>query len=109
MQTHQQLVSKRYVKTALLQKRCYFSERTVELVLTLDECDGLTWIGISGRKLEPLTPKSVQVLEFKAVPLLPGMRSLSGIKLLDTFLKRTYVYDDIAQVFVVIDRDGTKA
>lgn len=85
-----------------------FSERTVELVLTLDNCEGMTWIGISGRKLESLTPHSVQILNFTIVPILPGLKSISGIRLLDTFLKRTYPYDNLGHVFVVVNEDDNK-
>jgi hypothetical protein len=78
-------------------------ERSVELMLYLENSDGLAWCGISGRKLEVLLPHSTCVLEFKAIPLVPGLRTLSGIKLVDTFLKRTYSFDDLGQVFVIIN------
>lgn len=80
-----------------------FSERTVELMLYFENLKGIAWCGISGKKLEPLAPKSKKTLEFKAVPLLPGLTNIAGIKLLDTFLKRTYTYDALGQVFVIID------
>ncbi|XP_045461336.1 trafficking protein particle complex subunit 13 [Harmonia axyridis] len=79
-------------------------ERTVELMLYFENLKGIAWCGISGKKLEPLAPKSKKTLEFKAVPLIPGLTNISGIKLLDTFLKRTYSYDELGQIFVVIDK-----
>ncbi|KAF5275182.1 hypothetical protein FQR65_LT04214 [Abscondita terminalis] len=79
-------------------------ERTVELVLSLEAIEGISWCGISGIKLEPLPSRGFQEIELKAIPLVPGLRSISGIQLLDTFLKRTYSYDDIGQVFVVNDK-----
>lgn len=79
------------------------SERTIDLVLFLEDREGMTWCGISGKKLEPLTPRASQELEFKAIPLLPGLRLVSGIKLLDTFLKRTYPYEELGQVFVIVN------
>lgn len=82
-------------------------ERTVELVLSLEAMEGITWFGISGNKLEALPPRGVQEIELKAIPILPGLRSISGIRLLDTFLKRTYSYDDLAQVFVVVNNGKT--
>ena len=48
-------------------------------------------------------PHSVQEIDFKAIPLLPGLRSIAGVRLTDTILKRTYSYDDLGQVFVIID------
>ncbi|KAL3285741.1 hypothetical protein HHI36_000268 [Cryptolaemus montrouzieri] len=78
-------------------------ERTVDLMLSFENVEGIAWCGISGRKLDPLPPHTTRILEFKAIPLIPGLNSLSGIKLLDTFLKRTYTYDDLGQIFVVID------
>ncbi|EFA07324.1 trafficking protein particle complex subunit 13 [Tribolium castaneum] len=84
-------------------------ERSVELMMYLDNSDGLAWCGISGRKLEVLPPHSTRVLEFKAIPLIPGLRTLSGIKLVDTFLKRTYNYDDLGQVFVIVNDNVGKS
>ncbi|RZC40656.1 trafficking protein particle complex subunit 13 [Asbolus verrucosus] len=78
-------------------------ERTVELMLYLENSDGFAWCGISGRKLELLLPHSTNILEFKAIPLIPGLRTVSGIKLIDTFLKRTYTYDELGQVFVIVN------
>lgn len=79
-------------------------------MLYLENSNGITWCGISGRKLEPLLPHSMNILEFKAIPLVPGLQNLSGIKLIDTFLKRTYTYDELGQVFVIIkDNDVGKS
>ncbi|KAJ8984186.1 hypothetical protein NQ317_011095 [Molorchus minor] len=78
-------------------------ERTVELVVYLENVEGLAWCDISGRKLEPLPPLSNRIVEFKCIPLIPGLRTISGIKLLDTFLKRTYTYDELGQVFVILN------
>uniref|UniRef100_A0A6P7H2G6 Trafficking protein particle complex subunit 13-like n=1 Tax=Diabrotica virgifera virgifera TaxID=50390 RepID=A0A6P7H2G6_DIAVI len=80
-------------------------ERTVELIIYLENVEGIGWCDISGRQLEPLLPHSHTVLEFRCIPLLPGLRTLSGIKLLDTFLKRTYTYDELGQIFVVADHN----
>lgn len=79
------------------------SERTIDLVLFLEDREGMTWCGISGKQLEPLAPRASQELEFKAIPLLPGLRLVSGVKLLDTFLKRTYPYEELGQVFVIVN------
>ncbi|CAH1110497.1 unnamed protein product [Psylliodes chrysocephalus] len=78
-------------------------ERTVELMIYLENVEGIAWCDISGRKLEPLLPMSHTILEFRCIPLLPGLRTISGIKLLDTFLKRTYTYDELGQIFVIVE------
>ncbi|KAG5899832.1 hypothetical protein JTB14_012303 [Gonioctena quinquepunctata] len=83
-------------------------ERTVELMIYLENVEGIAWCDISGRKLEPLPPLSHKILEFKCIPLIPGLRTISGIKLLDTFLKRTYTYDELGQIFVMIDNIFSK-
>lgn len=71
----------------------------------LENVEGIAWCGISGRKLEPLPPQSHKIIEFNCIPLIPGLRSISGIKLLDTFLKRTYTYDELGRVFVILNND----
>lgn len=72
-------------------------------MLSFDDCEGVNWCEISGRKLESLPPHSTSVYEFQAVPIAPGLRFISGIRLLDTLLKRTYSYDELGQIFVVIN------
>lgn len=72
-------------------------------MIYLENVEGIAWCDISGRKLEPLLPMSHTILEFRCIPLLPGLRTISGIKLLDTFLKRTYTYDELGQIFVIVE------
>lgn len=68
--------------------------------------DGLSWLGVSGRKLESLAPHEIRDMAFSAVPYKLGLRTISGIKLLDTFLKKTYSFDDLGQVFVTVKKDS---
>ncbi|CAH1953793.1 unnamed protein product [Acanthoscelides obtectus] len=75
------------------------SERAVDLLIYLENVEGLAWCDISGRKLDTLQPLSHRILEFKCIPLIPGLRTISGIKLLDPFLKRTYTYDELGQTY----------
>ncbi|CAG9813715.1 unnamed protein product [Phaedon cochleariae] len=84
-------------------------ERTVELMIYLENVEGIAWCDISGRKLEPLPPMTQKTLEFKCIPLIPGLRTISGVKLLDTFLKRTYTYDELGQIFVVLNDENCKS
>lgn len=81
---------------------CY-RDRSVDFIIYLENTEGIAWCGISGRKLDPLAPHSSQILEFNCIPLVPGLRTISGIKLLDTFLKKTYTYDELGQIFVIVD------
>lgn len=77
-------------------------ERKMDLILTLDRkcCVGLCWVGISGRSLGKLEPDAFLDVELELVPILTGLQTISGVRLTDTFLKRTYDYDELAQVFV---------
>ncbi|XP_050295166.1 trafficking protein particle complex subunit 13 [Anthonomus grandis grandis] len=83
-------------------------ERTVDFMLHLENTENIAWCDISGIKLDPLPPHSCKILEFKCIPLVPGLRTISGIKLVDTFLKRTYPYDELGQVFVFVDQRGSR-
>lgn len=76
-------------------------ERNVELTLSLENADGLSWIGMSGKKLESLPPRQHQFIEFKAVPVKTGLIYVSGIKLSDTFLKMAYNFDQLDRKSVV--------
>merc|ERR1719431_856323 len=61
----------------------------------------LVWTGVSNRHIGKLAPKSSLGLELSLIPRVPGLHSISGLRILDTFLKRTYEHDDIAQVLVI--------
>ncbi|XP_043545591.1 trafficking protein particle complex subunit 13 isoform X3 [Chiloscyllium plagiosum] len=77
------------------------SERTMDLVLEMCNTNAIHWCGISGRQLGKLSPNSSLHLALKLLASMQGLQSISGLRLMDTFLKRTYEYDDIAQVCVV--------
>lgn len=70
--------------------------------------DGISWIGVSGRKLDSLAPHEVRDIVLSVVPYKLGLKTISGIKLLDTFLKRTYSFDDLGQVFVSVNNYSNK-
>lgn len=78
-------------------------ERSMDLVLALEQMpsSGLVWSGVSGRQLGTLEPGASIHLPLCMVPLASGLQNISGIRLTDVFLKRTYDYDDLAQVFVI--------
>ncbi|MGH0162247.1 UNVERIFIED_CONTAM: hypothetical protein FKN15_047682 [Acipenser sinensis] len=77
------------------------SERTMDLVLEMCNTNSIHWCGISGRQLGKLNPSSSLYITLKLLSSVQGLQSISGLRLTDTFLKRTYEYDDIAQVCVV--------
>ncbi|KAI9557246.1 hypothetical protein GHT06_017069 [Daphnia sinensis] len=79
------------------------SERPVELSLVLDIRlkPAILWTGISNRPLERIDPNHSVEICLQLVPVIPGLQSLSGLKLVDLLLKRTYDYPDIAQLLVL--------
>uniref|UniRef100_A0AAQ5ZSU3 Trafficking protein particle complex subunit 13 n=1 Tax=Amphiprion ocellaris TaxID=80972 RepID=A0AAQ5ZSU3_AMPOC len=77
------------------------SERTMDLVLEMCNTRSIHWCGISGRQLGKLSPGGFLSLPLTVLSSVQGLQSISGLRLTDTFLKRTYEYDDIAQVCVV--------
>ncbi|VDM26929.1 unnamed protein product [Toxocara canis] len=78
------------------------SDRSLDLVLTLDGSlqPALVLCSTSGVQLGQLPPNSTVDFTLELLPVIPGLQSISGIRVNDTFLKRTYEHDDIAQVFV---------
>ena len=48
-----------------------------------------------------LAPKTSLSLELTLIPRVPGLHAISGLRIVDTFLKRTYEHDEIAQVLVI--------
>ncbi|ROL48553.1 Trafficking protein particle complex subunit 13 [Anabarilius grahami] len=77
------------------------SERTMDLVLEMCNTRSVHWCGVSGRQLGKLSPSASLSIPLKLLSSFQGLQSISGLRLTDTFLKRTYEYDDIAQVCVV--------
>uniref|UniRef100_A0A4W4FES3 Trafficking protein particle complex subunit 13 n=1 Tax=Electrophorus electricus TaxID=8005 RepID=A0A4W4FES3_ELEEL len=87
------------------------SERTMDLVLEMCNTRSVHWCGVSGRQLGKLSPSaslsiplkllSSSVQSFEEYIGSYDFSHISGLRLTDTFLKRTYEYDDIAQVCVV--------
>lgn len=78
------------------------SDRTLDLILKLRtlQDSSLLWCGISNRKLGPLEPGNVTYVNLTAIPITSGLHNITGVSLVDLFLKRTYDYDDLASVYV---------
>ncbi|KAK7896074.1 hypothetical protein WMY93_021399 [Mugilogobius chulae] len=85
------------------------SERTMDLVLEMCNTRTVHWCGISGRQLGKLSPGASLSLPLTLLTSAQGLQSISGLRLTDTFLKRTYEYDDIAQVCVVCPYFGNES
>ncbi|CAL4071524.1 unnamed protein product [Meganyctiphanes norvegica] len=69
---------------------------------------GTEWSGISSRSLEMLQPGQATQITLSLLPLQTGLQTIAGIRLTDTFLKRTYDYENLAQVFVTNERSKEK-
>ncbi|XP_033117078.1 trafficking protein particle complex subunit 13-like isoform X2 [Anneissia japonica] len=82
-------------------------DRTMELRLVLtNTTKGLHWIGVSGKQLGKLGPGASMDIDLTLMASIPGLLSISGLRLTDQYLKRTYEHDDIAQVFVYTSLEG---
>eukprot|EP00096_Caligus_rogercresseyi_P014435 TRINITY_DN6954_c0_g1_i1.p1 TRINITY_DN6954_c0_g1~~TRINITY_DN6954_c0_g1_i1.p1 ORF type:complete len:432 (+),score=87.16 TRINITY_DN6954_c0_g1_i1:52-1296(+) len=81
------------------------SERTLELeALCVDKNKSrLMWSGSTAQKLGLLQPDGCLEFTLSVVPLDTGLQVISGIRILDNLLKRTYEFDDSNQVFVTSD------
>ncbi|XP_052284198.1 trafficking protein particle complex subunit 13-like isoform X2 [Dreissena polymorpha] len=80
-------------------------EREMDLTMSLqnDLNSGVMWCGLSGRALGLLGASEHLDLDLKLITLHPGLQTISGLRLTDNKLKRTYEHDEIAQIFVFDD------
>ncbi|VDN04324.1 unnamed protein product [Thelazia callipaeda] len=87
-----------FIIVCKLQNCC---DRPLDLLLTLDDKfqSNIVFCSTSGVQLGQLPPNSTTNFAVELLPLSPGLLSVSGIRVTDTFLRRTYEHDDIAQVF----------
>ncbi|KAL8560726.1 hypothetical protein ACOMHN_046409 [Nucella lapillus] len=78
-------------------------ERVLDLSLSLHSLcgGGVVWCGVSGQTLGQLPRGACMELPLTLTALTPGLQTISGLRLTDNFLKRTYEHDEIAQVLVV--------
>ncbi|XP_011308503.1 trafficking protein particle complex subunit 13 [Fopius arisanus] len=76
------------------------SERSMDLLLNLESNSSIAWCGISDITIGSLKPGASTDIPLCLIPLQTGLITISGLKLVDTFLKRVYDYEDLAQVFV---------
>lgn len=78
------------------------SDRTLDLILKLRSLQdsNLLWCGTSNKKLSPLESGKSLIVNLTALPINTGLCNISGVSLLDLFIKRTYDYDDVASIYV---------
>jgi len=76
------------------------SERNMDLLLSLESNGSVAWCGISDTMIGTLKPGESIDVPLSLIPLDTGLVTVSGLKLLDTFLKRVYDYEDLGQIFV---------
>jgi len=79
-------------------------ERPLDLHMMLDgslQSSGLVFVQPQPIDIGQLAPNTSHDVTIRLLPIAHGLQVISGIRLTDTFLKRTYEHDEIAQVFVV--------
>ncbi|XP_015599656.1 trafficking protein particle complex subunit 13 isoform X2 [Cephus cinctus] len=76
------------------------SERSMDIILGLESNDSIAWCGISETMIGSVKPGASIDVPLCLIPLVTGLITISGVKLVDTFLKRVYDYDDLAQIYV---------
>lgn len=77
------------------------SERNMDLLMSLHESELFVWCGNTELNIGTLKPGETIDVPLTFFPIKTGLVTVSGIKLTDTFLKRVYDYDDLAQSFVL--------
>ena len=86
---------------------CIFnnSERTLDLELNLENVNKprILWTGYCSRKLGLVEPSGSMDVVLEAVPQSTSLLSVSGIRITDSLLMRTYQFDDICHIYVVKD------
>ncbi|KAL3116193.1 hypothetical protein niasHT_002317 [Heterodera trifolii] len=58
-------------------------------------------LSLSGRRLPLILPNQCFKLSLNVLPIVPGLQTISGIRLTDTLSKRTYEFDEVVQLFVL--------
>ncbi|XP_032672656.1 trafficking protein particle complex subunit 13 isoform X2 [Odontomachus brunneus] len=76
------------------------SERSMDLLLSLESNNSIAWCGMSDTTIGTLKPGASMDIPLCLITLDTGIITVSGLKLTDTFLKRVYEYDDLTQIFV---------
>jgi len=88
---------------------CIFnnSERTLDLELTLENVNKpkMLWSGSCTRKLGLIEPAGSTELELEVVARDTALQPLSGVRITDSLLMRSYQFDDLCFVYVTKDEN----
>lgn len=78
------------------------SDRTLDLELNLENVNRpkMLWTGSTSRKLGLIEPAGTTEVTLEAVPQDTALQTISGIRLTDTLLMRTYNFDDLCHIYV---------
>jgi len=78
------------------------SDRTLDLELSLENINKpkMMWSGSTSRKLGLIEPAGTTELVLECIPFDTSLQVVSGVRLTDTLLKRTYNFDDFCHVYV---------
>ena len=79
-----------------------FRDRTLDLELSLENINKpkMMWSGSTSRKLGLIEPAGTTELVLECIPFDTSLQVVSGVRLSDTLLKRTYNFDDFCHVYV---------
>ena len=82
-------------------------ERTLDLELTLENVNKpkMLWSGSCTRKLGLIEPAGSTELEFEVVARDTALQPLSGVRITDSLLMRSYQFDDLCFVYVTKDEN----
>lgn len=78
------------------------SDWKMKFVLKMCDTDSICWCGDSGRYLGKLPLSSMLNFTLTLLSLQLGLQSVSGIQITDKLLKKIYICDDVAKVFVIL-------
>ncbi|XP_044735732.1 trafficking protein particle complex subunit 13 [Chrysoperla carnea] len=94
------LLEKKFTMTCKVINCC---DRKMELSLELEQNlnRGLSWCCCSGYKLAELNPTESLEFSVEMVAIKSGFLTIGGIKLIDSFLNRTYEFDQVAQIYIL--------
>ena len=95
--------------SSALKRNSYFRDRTLDLEINLESSNKpkMLWTGPTSRKLGLIEPAGSTEITLECVPQDTALQTISGVKLTDTSLKRTYDFDAICHVYVKPKVDST--
>ena len=97
-----------YFAFFLLKNRfIFFRERTLDLDLTLENVNKprMLWSGSCSRKLGLIEPAGSAEVELEVIPKDTALQTLSGVRITDSLLMRSYQFDDLGYVYVCKDEN----